>query len=342
MHGFNPGKYTLDRVQMNYSYFLENSSQTHYYEYVIIGLLLIVAMSVGFFFGSRYVIKKQFEAFDQSAQNIHQVDSVKSFELDNSKALCLISSEIAEQGPANRNLLEFMKNQTNVIDSFLEKTLLDPKINLKNVGNEKSTKSEFEITLMKKSTELIKTETHKITTAYSLDSNNEETTSLFQTEVIREDGKTTVKVNTYPTGEFSHVIEILDNGNYSKKFTFVKILGHGGFSEVQLAKHKLDDQLYAIKIVRMKIGEKEHLTNHKLFAEVNAIKTLQSKYVVRYITCWAEVENSNSVMPLMSESSYDSSEDYLSSSRSSVVLENYMTVLLHIQMEYCQGTTLKE
>ena len=91
MHGFNPGKYTLDRVQMNYSYFLENSSQTHYYEYVIIGLLLIVAMSVGFFFGSRYVIKKQFEAFDQSAQNIHQVDSVKSFELDNSKALCLIS-----------------------------------------------------------------------------------------------------------------------------------------------------------------------------------------------------------------------------------------------------------
>ena len=111
---------------------------------------------------------------------------------------------------------------------------------------------------------------------------------------------------------------------------------------MQLAKHKLDDQLYAIKIVRMKIGEKEHLTNHKLFAEVNAIKTLQSKYVVRYITCWAEVENSNSVMPLMSESSYDSSEDYLSSSRSSVVLENYMTVLLHIQMEYCQGTTLKE
>ena len=44
----------------------------------------------------------------------------------------------------------------------------------------------------------------------------------------------------------------------------------------------------------------------------------------------------------MDESSFESSEDFISSGKSSVTLENYMTVLLHIQMEYCQGMTLKE
>ena len=165
----------------------------------------------------------------------------------------------------------------------------------KNVGLEKGTKAEFEVSMVKRMNEIVKTETHKITTLYELNSSNSGSASIFKAEAINENGNTSFKVNTYPNGEFSQIIEILDDGNYAKKFVFENILGRGGFSEVHLAKHKLDDQLYAIKIVRIKIREKENLTNHKLFAEVNAIKTLQSKYVVRYITCWVEVEDSNSI-----------------------------------------------
>lgn len=337
VHKYLPGKEILQKIDLKYSYMIDTNPKAYYYEYIVIPLLLVLAMSIGFWFGRRYVIKKQSDnqKIKENLNSVTPVRSRRNSETEKIGPLCVIPQE-------NISLLEFMQNKASAIDSFIEKTLLESKIVPKNILNEKSAKAEFEFSLVKNSNELIKTETHKITTSYSINSNNNESTSMFKSQVIREDGNTSFKVNTYPTGEFSQVIEILDDGNYEKKFKFERILGHGGFSEVHLAKHKLDEQLYAIKIVRMKIGEKEPLTNHKLFSEVNAIKTLQSKYVVRYITCWVEVENSNSIKPIMSENSFDSSEELLSSGRSSVALENYMPVLLHIQMEYCQGMTLKE
>ena len=266
---------------------MEQSSLSYYYEIITILFLLIVAMSVGFYFGRQYVSKKQKEQVDvineikEIAVKIKMpVHSRKNSETEKCGPLCVV-----EQEDNSRNFLDFMKNKAKDIDSFVEQKLLEQKVCPKNFGPEKITKAEFEVSMIKKSNEIIKTETHKVTTLYEVNSDNSDSTSIFKAEATNQDGKTIFKVNTYPNGEFSKVIEILDDGNYAKKFIFESILGHGGFSEVHLAKHKLDDQLYAIKIVKMKIAEKEHLTSHKLFSEVNAIKTLQSKYVVRYITC---------------------------------------------------------
>ena len=344
LHGYIPGKYTLDNVDIKYSYFIEMQSGNYYYEIIIILILLILAMSIGFYFGRRYVAKKQKEQINNAIVKYKTpVHSRKNSEIENCGSLCLVQEEEEEEEEETRkNFLDFMKNKATDIDSFIEQKLLEQKVMPKNVGLEKGTKAEFEVSMVKRMNEIVKTETHKITTLYELNSSNSGSASIFKAEAINENGNTSFKVNTYPNGEFSQIIEILDDGNYAKKFVFENILGRGGFSEVHLAKHKLDDQLYAIKIVRIKIREKENLTNHKLFAEVNAIKTLQSKYVVRYITCWVEVEDSNSIKPILSQSSIESSEDLMSSGMSSIILENYMTVLLHIQMEYCQGMTLKE
>ena len=338
LHGYNPENFALDRVELNYSYFSDKALQSSYYEYIAIGLLLLAAMTIGFYFGRNYVIRRQKkieEIIIRRPTPVHSRNTSLSEKV--SEELCVLPRE--ESGGA---LLEFMKNKAPKMNNLVDGTIIDPRIFTKDYGTEKAMRAEFEYSVVKGDSGMIKTETQKIVTAYELSENENDSVNMIKAMITRQNSKTEYKINTYPSGEFSKVIEILDDGNYNKKFVFEKILGYGGFSEVHLARHKLDDQLYAIKIVKMKVGEKEHLTSHKLFSEVNAIKTLQSKYVVRYITCWVEVQNTDSRLKLREESSIDSSEDFASSELSIKSNENYMTVFLHIQMEYCEGTTLKE
>jgi serine/threonine protein kinase len=190
--------------------------------------------------------------------------------------------------------------------------------------------------------ELIVQETYKTTSSYLIENNESPAISAINVNILKKGEQTTTNFHTYPEGDFTEIIKSLDNGNYQKKFEKINVLGRGGFSEVHLAKHRLDDQFYAIKIVRIEIAEKQPVTSHKLFSEVKAIKTLQSKYVVRYITCWVEFEKDDSIKPLMGESSFESSESQISSVLSNSNTENFMPVLLHIQMEYCSGITLRD
>lgn len=167
--------------------------------------------------------------------------------------------------------------------------------------------------------------------------------NIFQSSDKKRENRLSVTNLPQFNGEFQDLIEILDDGNYAKKFEFVRILGYGGFSLVHLAKHKLDGQLYAIKIVRMKVRSSQNITTHKLFAEVNLLKKLHSKHLVQYITCWAERETEliNELDGSSDCSKHLQSFD-LSSEISSFLDEKYMRVLLHIQMEYCSGMTLQE
>lgn len=146
--------------------------------------------------------------------------------------------------------------------------------------------------------------------------------------------------------KFEEIIEYLDDGHYEKKFEYRGYLGRGGFSQVHLARHKLDDQLYAIKIVRMKVTAKQMIYQHKLFREVTTIKKLYSKYVVRYITCWAERETEKQLALEYSNEEYSEdcseSDSCFDSQLSLNILNEYMNVLLYIQMEYCEGMTLKD
>lgn len=377
MHGYIPGKYTMENLDFQYMYFVEkNYLNAHYYEYAIVCALIVVAMSVGFYIGSRFVIKKPIEPLivprlktPVHSRNASEAERgvgercgpvVTLREALNFSPLPESSKELALPGLNDvvkcksreelvpQNLLKFMKNPTQEVpDQYINK-ILCPMSELVDVGPEKSTKAEYEVSVVRKPYELIQTETHKVTKTFAVDLDlDEELESLekdsyLRVEAQRENSITNSNIMAYTDGNFSQVLEILDNGNFEKKFYIEKVLGRGGFSVVKLARHKLDEQFYAVKIVKINVGEQETLTSHKLFSEVNAIKTLQSKYVVRYITCWVEVEDSNNVKSLLSEGSFGSSEDFGSSECSSIALGKCMPVLLHIQMEYCPGMTLKE
>lgn len=130
--------------------------------------------------------------------------------------------------------------------------------------------------------------------------------------------------------DFKNILKVLNTGNYEKQFVYLRKLGEGGFSSVELAQHKLDGELYAIKKVRMNIGTNKEITDHMLFKEVKTLMQLQSRYVIRYNTCWAEqVDHGDSASSAFSEDSEEESEEYIK-------------IFLQIQMEYCSGLTLAD
>lgn len=304
------------------------------YFFVFDGLagLIFLAMLFGLWVGKKY-----YKTETLSVEQLVPVCKSPSHSRNTSdadKSIAILQSN--EGSVAKGNLMKFMQERKDSnYSKFIERN---------DIVSENYCSAQYEIISSIKNNELIIQEVNTVKTSYLIhnSSNDESGTAVVAANLTRKGDQATSNVFTYPVGDFAEIIQSLDNGNYHKKFRKIKVLGHGGFSEVHLAKHHLDDQLYAIKIVRIEIGEKQPVTSHKLFSEVKAIKTLQSKYIVRYITCWVEFESGESIKPLLSESSYDSSESQISSNFSSTVNENYMPVLLHIQMEYCSGITLRD
>ena len=87
--------------------------------------------------------------------------------------------------------------------------------------------------------------------------------------------------------------EILDTGRFDKQFESVELLGRGGFGTVNKVKHRLEDQLYAVKKVRLHLPISEDLRNelkcHKVFREVLALaNSLELNHTVRYFNSWVE------------------------------------------------------
>lgn len=127
----------------------------------------------------------------------------------------------------------------------------------------------------------------------------------------------------------SKYAELLENGKFLKTFEVIRKLGKGGFGTVFLAQHKLDGKQYAVKKIKMQVGVDEDFRSHKLFREVQSMLKLNSKYVTRYFTCWIESEDTCA----------ESSDSDVSESESDLEV---LTFHLHIQMEYCAGSTLKQ
>jgi hypothetical protein len=142
------------------------------------------------------------------------------------------------------------------------------------------------------------------------------------------------EVSTDVVESISKYAELLENGKFSKTFDALHKLGRGGFGTVFLAQHKLDGKQYAVKKVKMQVRVGEDIRCHKLFREVQSMMKLESKYVTRYYTCWIESEQDHSDV----ENS-DSNSDFSSDSESD---HEVLTFHLHIQMEYCAGSTLKQ
>ena len=63
-------------------------------------------------------------------------------------------------------------------------------------------------------------------------------------------------------------------------------LGEGGGGGVYLAKNKIDENVYAIKKVKL-----DPLISKKLMKEVKFLSKLDHKHIVRYYQAWTENTN---------------------------------------------------
>lgn len=146
----------------------------------------------------------------------------------------------------------------------------------------------------------------------------------------------------------------------------IDFLGAGGFGQVVKVRNKIDNRFYAIKKVALHPKNKDRI---KLLREVLTLSRLHHEHVVRYFTAWVEVvtsipkEDGNE----WSTNEYDEEEsdfeddDWMMSSnkRLSIEFDEFEKFvndnipnsppsrkdeyrMLYIQMEYCEGLTLRD
>ncbi|CAG2114817.1 unnamed protein product, partial [Medioppia subpectinata] len=75
-------------------------------------------------------------------------------------------------------------------------------------------------------------------------------------------------------------------GNYETQFIEMSAIGSGGFGTVYKVKHRLDDKIYAIKIVQFRDFTEEK--KETVLKEVKYLTELDSEYVVKYYNSWLE------------------------------------------------------
>lgn len=67
------------------------------------------------------------------------------------------------------------------------------------------------------------------------------------------------------------------------------MIGRGAFGEVFKAKHKIQNQEYAIKRVYLPIGKDDEIFSHRCLKEVSILNSLTHKNIIRYYTFWIEM-----------------------------------------------------
>jgi len=82
-----------------------------------------------------------------------------------------------------------------------------------------------------------------------------------------------------------------ETGKFNKIFKNTEVIGQGSFGEVYKVVHKLDGKIYAVKKVKLRFGKLEELQQKsKVFREVFAMTDLHHPNIVRYSTCWVEIQ----------------------------------------------------
>ena len=78
--------------------------------------------------------------------------------------------------------------------------------------------------------------------------------------------------------------EIFETGRLEKVFESITLIGRGGFGMIYKAKHKFDQNYYAIKRVYLLLSKNESFHSHKYFREINALTKLKHhRNVIRLI-----------------------------------------------------------
>ncbi|KAI8903394.1 kinase-like domain-containing protein, partial [Gorgonomyces haynaldii] len=130
------------------------------------------------------------------------------------------------------------------------------------------------------------------------------------------------------------------NSRYYTDFQQLEYLGRGGFGAVVKARNLIDGLVYAIKMIKVTQTDKEEKTE-RLLREVQTLSRIHSSYVVRYYQAWFEEQEFSDSDSLDSEEIFDQS-DWLSVSKEFVDRKEQMTMILYIQMEYCENNTLRD
>ena len=154
--------------------------------------------------------------------------------------------------------------------------------------------------------------------------------------------------------------------SYETSFSEEQKLGKGAFGSVYKVKNNLDGNDYAIKKIKLKHIPESERSNKKMFSEVFLLSKLQHQNIVRYYNSWIEDDESASESE-PEEGSYsclsfeDSEEEF---SEDSETDENWVfgfersegkidpciwnkdqpewnKKILYIQMEFCDGATLR-
>lgn len=77
--------------------------------------------------------------------------------------------------------------------------------------------------------------------------------------------------------------------SHKNSFKYIGPIGKGGFGSVEKAKHLLDNNIYAIKQIKLHLGTNQDIKQHKVFREVQTMTIVNHVNVVRYYTCWLEL-----------------------------------------------------
>jgi len=76
----------------------------------------------------------------------------------------------------------------------------------------------------------------------------------------------------------------LSNARYRTDFTILSTLGSGGFGTTLEVRNSIDNKLYAMKVIRMRVGAEYA----KVLREVEVLSSLQNENIVRYYNAWIE------------------------------------------------------
>jgi len=115
-----------------------------------------------------------------------------------------------------------------------------------------------------------------------------------------------------------------DGSRYRNDFEEIRKLGSGGSGHVYLVKNKTNEQLYAIKKIKL---TKDSVYNDAMMHEVSLFSRLNHPNIVRYYDAWIENVNKESV------SSYESDEDskLVTKSRLTEISEEYSSAVVFIR-----------
>ena len=144
-----------------------------------------------------------------------------------------------------------------------------------NPSSETTVKIENNASVSKKYTNL-----YKLVSPDTSDNDSCADTSLFKSQLFNLNQK-----NAY----------LIDTGRFISNFDTIELVGKGGFGCVFRAMHKIDGSYYAIKIIKFNVSSEDNLSKIKEVQEIKTMMKVEHKNIVRYITCWFELEDQEMV-----------------------------------------------